>query len=944
MKTMHDVKLTCKTRIDAFFLNEAHRRLHDSAYKRWIQISQQITSTQTRVIFDIIKDLPLSTVRLNNKTSYREKVEFIIPFVPGMESSHGPIDTTPVTPKRATIVNPYKKKPPPTPIPQTPHKDLTQTSLDEFIQDESQDVTNDNARDTSHTTTEATNDENGVQQSDSENVPDELGLTLTDPKLQKLISDTMEKNFSNLFQLNMKNFTEDLDNRIEHIVQEQLDQLFDLKISPFITKRVSELHRTVDNSTMETLIDTKIDSHLDSAFSAQIEDKITTKAEQISKTFDKRINGSVRTSMEKSYQESIQPRIRSAIDRTHNDMMDKSRDLISDLRHQSTDSINKMNAILQQTTASQSKFETFVDNRSLELKATCEKTTINISKECSSNLEFIAQEANDSINNFTDLATTFTDTMKENFQQETDKATELLRTTCKTHITSMHDWMDTTAKPASIPMSPSKKPNTFDFGTPKKTHNYEVGDTVWYAKIDSDRKQPVTILNIHYDDDSVPYYTVEYPTGKRVQTDEKYLSLTQGITSSPLPRSPYLSHSHFARNSGPKKNYHNHFDRDSLNDDSSLEIVDPYQSQMQRNAKDRKDRDVFINGPDSPQINQFHKFFKVKIETTNAILPFYQQLQSQGKKYGIFLLPIQDVRPNIDLCPVYIQPAARHSMMMVIYQKLQDEDCISVDYTVGRNYLRQYCSTCDGYKVLYQLLRLVHPFLVNGPKMYNLPYLSKSDDIYHYAELMRNYILVQEIQRRSYTEKEKSDMFLQNVDDSTYKHGRAKCLAELEHFSSTDGTQISKSDLLFENLPTTLAQYNSQLQNDTSPTIRALKYNKNNNAKGNFSINRNQRSSMAYKPLQCIGCGQWNHPVSQCRFVPKVSLALDYIKRKPQHVDKLVQEFKRVNNKVTKTGTVRVLAHSGMLDDTSPEDYLTHTDVEIPMEDIPDHNLDQHDQ
>ena len=129
-------------------------------------------------------------------------------------------------------------------------------------------------------------------------------------------------------------------------------------------------------------------------------------------------------------------------------------------------------------------------------------------------------------------------------------------------------------------------------------------------------------------------------------------------------------------------------------------------------------------------------------------------------------------------------------------------------------------------------------------------------------------------------------MFLQNVDDSAFKHGRAKCLAELEHFSSTDGTQISKSNLLFENLPTTLAQYNSQLQNDTSPTIRALKYNnRNNNAKGNFSTNRNNRSPMSYKPLQCIGCGQWNHPVSQCRFVPKVFLAMDYIKRKPQHVD-----------------------------------------------------------
>ena len=151
---------------------------------------------------------------------------------------------------------------------------------------------------------------------------------------------------------------------------------------------------------------------------------------------------------------------------------------------------------------------------------------------------------------------------------------------------------------------------------------------------------------------------------------------------------------------------------------------------------------------------------------------------------------------------------------------------------------------------------------------------------------------------------------------------------------SVDGAQVVKSDLRFENLPISMQQYHDALNMDTTtsyPVVRAMKQNQRSYDR---QSQKHSTTKGNYKPEQCPGCGQWNHPITQCKFVPKVSLALQYIKSKPRHVEKLVTEFKRINSRQTKTGTVRVLASSGALEVESPENYLQTHDVDIPMEDV----------
>ena len=147
---------------------------------------------------------------------------------------------------------------------------------------------------------------------------------------------------------------------------------------------------------------------------------------------------------------------------------------------------------------------------------------------------------------------------------------------------------------------------------------------------------------------------------------------------------------------------------------------------------------------------------------------------------------------------------------------------------------------------------------------------------------------------------------------------------------SADGAQVVKSDLRFENLPISMQQYHDALNMDTTtsyPVVRAMKQNQRSYDR---QSQKHSTTKGNYKPEQCPGCGQWNHPITQCKFVPKVSLALQYIKSKPRHVEKLVTKFKCINCRQTKAGTVRV----GALEVESPENYLQTHDVDIPMEDV----------
>jgi len=188
-------------------------------------------------------------------------------------------------------------------------------------------------------------------------------------------------------------------------------------------------------------------------------------------------------------------------------------------------------------------------------------------------------------------------------------------------------------------------------------------------------------------------------------------------------------------------------------DETNLKVAPTSENQK------RYDRHIPYNGSSSKEdkswntlwsVNSFHKQFKAKLKSENNILSFYQQLCVQGPQYGIYVRELEDIQPNEDLCPREFDKEARNNMARTIYQKLQDDDCVSISYEKAQQLILQYLSTSDGYKVLAQLLRFVHPNLQQiTSKTYEVPTLSKSrGNLYKYGDKVTNYVLNQRICNR----------------------------------------------------------------------------------------------------------------------------------------------------------------------------------------------------
>ena len=377
-------------------------------------------------------------------------------------------------------------------------------------------------------------------------------------------------------------------------------------------------------------------------------------------------------------------------------------------------------------------------------------------------------------------------------------------------------------------------------------------------------------------------------------------------------------------------------------------------------------------------VSGFHKHFRARMQNDNHILNFYQQLHVQGPKYGIHVKKLQDIYPNDDLCPSSYSKASRDDMARTIYQKMQDEDCVSIGYTKAQSIIAQYAHISDGFKVMEQLLRFVHPNLQQvTANTYEVPRLSQcKGDIYEYGALVMNYILRQEISLRKYSPQEQAIMFLNNMDDRQYFDAKNRALAEIRHTSSTTGT--FDPNLNIESLPTTISQYQMQINGNNPDENRRSKYNgghiRSMFAKKDDDIDvcgdtedenvpwiramgvrkdfprrdfpkrrfyRKDNNFNNYDSMkQCTACGRWDCQETKCQFVAKVQLAVNYIRKHSSKTAKLAEEYLRTNSKRTKMSTIRTLtsfASNGQCDEVDSmrdEELLHHFDVDIPMEDI----------
>ena len=202
---------------------------------------------------------------------------------------------------------------------------------------------------------------------------------------------------------------------------------------------------------------------------------------------------------------------------------------------------------------------------------------------------------------------------------------------------------------------------------------------------------PVTIVKVENEDTDSPDYTIKFSSGFQMMTKRTQLSLTKvmpdvkvaerfkhvkqpvtPIKSATLRVNPYLKQASRVK----LRNEQEEHEDDSI-DSSILEMS------KEEFVKD----EALKTGPTASQINQFQRFFMAKLESSEQILTFYQQLQAQGAAYGLMCIELQSITPDIDLCHPGSTSVARRKMMIAIYQKLQDVECVSETYVEARNFV-----------------------------------------------------------------------------------------------------------------------------------------------------------------------------------------------------------------------------------------------------------------
>ena len=983
-RTSRALKDTLEERVNAFFSQAAHVQLHEPAYNDWTKHTKDRKSQwDLRLLLEVIKHIPLTTVKfVSTSAAYKDRIHFLYPFRPAME--HSVLKTPPRSPDTTHVSATETQSerspdllttdlPPSSPDTTVPN---TVPTTDPALQQESETVVDETNPVQSEPFTPLQTLDTTLLTPESETQDTEAGVTgrfilnkVRDTFHQEF-QEQFKTSFHTQFQESMNQYSDTLDNRIRHVVAEAMDDLYEKKVIPHVKSSVQQMYETVQNATIESLIDDKIGDQIRTSMEQSSITILENKAETLSKTvLNDVVKPEVRNILESAKDElTLQTLgkmngIKNIVNTAKEEITKTTRDNVQEIKNQSR-------TVSQIVDNFKNTYTAFVNKTRAELKNESENLLLNMSTDANKHLEYIAQESADALQNLADIVTDRTVTIKRSLAEDLQQAKTTLAETCQRHYIDMQHWVDDNIKR----LSPQK--------TTTLPH-FQPDDTVSYTKDDFSTPVPVTIAAVHMDDEGEYFYTVRFPTGLEKQTIPERLSSETSSTTmknvnrfqkvdmaeeqSKVPlksfynKPPHKRSFHKANASVHQQSHKQaHSGHDKALSSTQKLANAPIYVDVDEDDEDENEPTVLQNpaapsnrptnqqylpeaaitqtGPTPYMVTQFHKHFKGKIENKDMILTFYQQLYAQGRSYGVYVINIKDIRQDCDLCPQEVSDVARNAMQIALFQKLQDVDYVSYEFKEAQNQIDAYSNTSDGFATLYQLLRMVHPHLTEGSKLYNAPKLSEAKNLSQYAAMCRNYILFQEIQNRVYTEKEKSEMFLQNVDDQEYAAGRAQCITELA-VATLDGTSdVRISNMKFSNLPMTLQQYTNKLNlTETQPVVRAMQRSSYNNKtnKNMNSSNRTQRNSN-YEPFLCMGCGMWGHKVTKCRTVPKVAIALDYIKSKPKHVQKLVSEFKRVNDKSTKRTTVRVLQSNGILEHyNDPDTYLHENDIDVPMEDIP---------
>lgn len=348
----------------------------------------------------------------------------------------------------------------------------------------------------------------------------------------------------------------------------------------------------------------------------------------------------------------------------------------------------------------------------------------------------------------------------------------------------------------------------------------------------------------------------------------------------------------------------------------------PIQNYFQHNLKFEHQGDIYYL--------QDKDFLKnsPKIENPVSVddgLTLYVQLQKNALIYNIFITPIDkitiwDMSPNTVPTTCNLDIDNKHNFLqtyersaVAIYTKLQNTIMTKVPFF--KQILEHERTSQDGYKVLYGMLCICHPKLMEKTKT-EPPTLQTNGSLFTLIRQYTNYIKCERIANRTYTDVEKLS-FIMNALESDGRFDKALSNLRIhknmyEELSKTSPQAKFPPSLTVEILPYTIMKsYTTEEKHelftntDTTPVVRAFKDNKRNFRYNNKTTTTNRQRI----ETTCKCCGISGHDVNStgCDFAASFLLTTDYLRNNPHMKRNIINNFKAYQStKLTKMKNKKV--------------------------------------
>ena len=297
-------------------------------------------------------------------------------------------------------------------------------------------------------------------------------------------------------------------------------------------------------------------------------------------------------------------------------------------------------------------------------------------------------------------------------------------------------------------------------------------------------------------------------------------------------------------------------------------------------------------------------------------LTIYSQLQKNANIYNIFMTPIDkisiwDHSPsslpttcdlNMNECPNSRQAYQRSAV--ALYTKLQHMDMSKVP--LFKTLLDHERSSQDGFRVLYAMLCVCHPKLVEKPKL-EVPVMENNGNLFTFIRKYSNYIECEKISNRHYSDMEQLTYIINALDiDGRFEKALNIIRIQKNTYEEMLKTQPTTSFphlLSLHAVPYTIMNVYSETEkhelfgttnNTTStPTVRAISYNQHHQSRQNSTSKPRVRTQNI-----CACCGIAGHDVytTGCDFAASIMLSNDFLQKNRTTKRQIIDKFRNYQN------------------------------------------------